>query len=43
MARTTIQCPECSQELHQGQQKFNDGFYVVSYCKHCGYREEKPE
>ena len=34
-------CPECEKALHEGQQKFKDGFYQVKYCKHCGYREEK--
>jgi len=35
-------CPECGKPLHQGQHKFEDGIYVVAYCKHCGYREEEP-
>jgi hypothetical protein len=35
-------CPECKEKLHEGQHKFSDGFYMVKYCKKCGYRSEKP-
>lgn len=36
-------CPECGSILHEGQHKFDDGFYLIKYCKNCGFREEKPE
>jgi hypothetical protein len=35
------QCPDCKKRLHEGQHKFSDGMYKVSYCKACGYRSEK--
>lgn len=36
-------CPECGHELHEGQHEFRDGFYMVKYCKNCGFKEEEPE
>ncbi len=39
---TQTNCPECGKTLHQGQHKFSDGFYFVSYCKKCGYKKEVP-
>ncbi len=35
-------CPDCGAKLHKGQHKFSDGLYYVSYCKKCGFRDEKP-
>ena len=37
-----ITCPECKRKLHEGQHKFPDGLYDVSYCKKCGFRKEVP-
>ena len=34
-------CPDCASSLHKGQHKFEDGFYFVSYCKKCGFKDEK--
>ncbi len=35
-------CPECKEKLHQGDHKFSDGEYQISYCKKCGFRSERP-
>jgi len=36
-----LHCPRCKGPLHEGQHKFSDGMYAVSYCKACGFRAEK--
>jgi len=36
-------CPECGSKLHEGEHKYSDGAYKVSYCKKCGFRSEKPD
>jgi len=35
-------CPDCGAKLHDGQHKFEDGMYLVVYCKECGFRREEP-
>ncbi len=36
-------CPDCKKaKVHVGQEHFQDGLYLVEYCKECGFRAEKP-
>jgi len=35
-------CPECKGKLHEGQHKYADGMFQVTYCKGCGFRKEVP-
>ncbi len=43
MRKEIHNCPECGDQLHEGQHKFDDGLFLVKYCKKCGFRAEKSE
>ena len=33
-------CPVCKQKLHLGQHHYDDGMFLIEYCKECGFRTE---
>ena len=33
MKKEIHNCPECGDQLHEGQHKFDDGLFLVKYCK----------